>query len=167
VKDLKTRKLIFVTLVSLFFAFYCFSPELFPLSKVDLEQEYSELFTIADKLRKEGKFNKSIELFQKSLSIAKRVSNKEKEFESLLKLGLLNWNIGQLKESCVHYERAFRLAQELNQKDFQGKCQNPLKISTLYLEGRRLRSHGEFQKSKESFKRALELAKEIRSIEHD
>ena len=81
---------------------------------VILEQEYYELFTVADKLRKEGKFEESITLFEKSLSASKKITDKKKECESLLKLGLLYWNIGQLKDSSVHYENALQLAQKFN-----------------------------------------------------
>ena len=86
-KQLKIRKVIFIAIASLFFAFYCFSPELISLNKVDIEQEYSQHFTLADKLRKDGKFEESIRLFEKSLSVAKKITNKKKECESLLKLG--------------------------------------------------------------------------------
>jgi tetratricopeptide (TPR) repeat protein len=124
VKQLKIRKLIFVTIASLFFTFYCFSPELCSLNKVDIEQEYSQHFTLADKFRKDGKFEDSIRLFEKFLSAAKKTTNKKKECESLLKLGLLYWNIGQLKESSFHYEHALKLAQKLNLRGLQEKCQN-------------------------------------------
>jgi len=167
VKHLKIRKLIFVTIGSLFFAFYCFNPELCCLNKVDIEQEYSELFTLAEKFRKEGKFDMSIELLEKSLSIAKRFSDEKKECESLLKLGLLNWNIGQLKKSSVQYEHALKIVQKLNQKKPQRKCRNALEIYRLYLEGKKLRSPGEYKKSIESFKQAIKLAREIESKEHE
>ena len=72
VKQLKIRKLIFITIANLFFIIYFSSPELFSLNKLDLEQEYSQLFTFAEKIRKDGKFEESISLFEEYLSIAKR-----------------------------------------------------------------------------------------------
>ena len=166
-KKLKIRKLIFITIASLFFAFYFFSPELCSLNKVDTEQEYSQHFTLADKLRKDGKFDKSIELFEKSLSIAKRYSDKEKECESLLKLGLLNWNIGQLKESSYHYEQALKLAQKLNLKDLLIENQSALEIYRIYKEGKAFRSSGDYKESIESFQQAIDLARETGSKEHE
>ena len=166
-KQLKIRKLIFITIASLFFVFYFFSPELYSLNKVDIEQEYSQHFALADKFRKDGKFDKSAELFEKSLSIAKRFSDKEKECESLQKLGLLNWNIGQLKESSVHYEQALKLAQKLNLKDLLVESQGALEIYRLYKEGKRFRSSGDYTESIESFQQAIDLAREAGSKEHE
>jgi tetratricopeptide (TPR) repeat protein len=167
VKQLKIRKVIFITIASLFFAFYFFSPELYSLNKVDIEQEYSQHFVLADKFRKDGKFDKSIELFEKSLSIAKRYSDKEKECESLLKLGLLNWNIGQLKESSYHYEQALKLAQKLNLKDLLIESQSALEIYRIYKEGKAFRSSGDYKESIESFQQAIDLARETGSKEHE
>jgi tetratricopeptide (TPR) repeat protein len=126
VKQLKIRKLIFVTISCLIFAFYFFSPELCSFNKIDLEQEYFHLSTLADKFRKDGKFEESIRLFEKSLSTAKKTTNKKRECESLIKLGLLYWNIGLLKDSAVHYENALQLAQKFNFKYLQEKSQNAL-----------------------------------------
>jgi CHAT domain-containing protein/tetratricopeptide (TPR) repeat protein len=167
VKHLKIRKLIFTTIASLIFTFYCFSPELFSLNKADTEQEYSQLFTTADKFRKDGKFEESITLFEKSLSIAKKITDKKKECESLLKLGLLYWNIGQLKESTVYYEHALKLAQKFRLKGMQVESQSALDIYWLYREGKRFRSSGEYPESIESFQQAIELARETRSKEHE
>jgi len=167
VKQLKIRKLIFVTIASLFFTFYCFSPELCSLNKVDIEQEYSQHFTLADKFRKDGKFEDSIRLFEKFLSAAKKTTNKKKECESLLKLGLLYWNIGQLKESSFHYEHALKLAQKLNLEGLQAESRKALEIYRLYKEGKRFRSSGEYSESIESFELAIDLARETGSKEHE
>ncbi len=167
VKHLKIRKLIFVTFASIFFAFNCFSPELFSLNKVDLEQEYFQLFTFAEKIRKDGKFEESIRLFEKSLSVARKITDKKKQCGSLLKLGLLYWNIGQLKESSFHYEHALKLAQRLDLKGMQVESQSALEIYWLYEEGKRFRSSGEYSESIESFKQAIDLARERGSKEHE
>jgi len=167
VKNLKIRKLIFAAVASLFFAFYCFSPELFALPKVDIEQEYSQLFTSAEKTRMDGKFEESIRLFEKSLRVAKKITDKKKQCDSLLQLGILYWNIGLLKESSVHYEHALQLAQKFNLQNLKEKCQNSLEIHRLYKDGKKFRSLGENRKSIESFRKAIELAKKIKSLEHE
>ena len=161
------KKLVFVTLANLFFTFYLFNFELFSLKNIDLEQNNSSSFLQAEKFRLDGKFDKSIELFKKSLSIAKRYSDKEKECEFLLKLGLLNWNIGQLKESSYHYEQALKLAQKINLEGLQAEGQKALEIYRLYEEGKRFRSSGEYSESIESFQQAIDLAKETGSKEHE
>ena len=167
VKHLKIRKLIFITIASLFFTFYFFNPELFSLNTVDLEKEYSQHFTLADKLRKDGKFEESIRLFEKSLSVAKKITDKKKECESLLKLGLLYWNIGLLKDSSVHYEHALKLAQKLNLKGLQAESQKALEVYRLYKEGKRFRSSDEYPKSIASFQQAIDIARETGSKEHE
>jgi CHAT domain-containing protein/tetratricopeptide (TPR) repeat protein len=167
VKHLEIRKFVLAAIASLFFALYCFSPELFSLNQVDLKQEYYELFTLADKLRKDGKFEGSITLFEKSLSVAKKTTDKREECESLLKLGILYWNIGLLKDSSVHYEHALQLAKKFNLYNLQKQCQNSLEIYGLYKEGKKLRSSGKYTKSIEVFKKAIELAREAGSKEHE
>ena len=166
-KQLKIRKVIFIAIASPFFAFYCFSPELISLNKVDIEQEYSQHFTLADKLKKDGKFEESIRLFEKSLSVAKKITDKKKECESLLKLGLLYWNIGLLKDSSVHYEHALKLAQKLNLKGLQAESQKALEVYRLYKEGKRFRSSDEYPKSIASFQQAIDIARETGSKEHE
>ena len=161
------RKLIFVALANLFFTFYLFNSELFSLKKIDSEQNNSPNFLQAEKLRLDGKFDNSIELFKKSLIIAKRFSDEEKECESLIKLGLLNWNIGQLKESSFHYERALKLARKLRLKDLLVESQSALEIYRLYEEGKRFRSSGEYSESIESFQKAINSARETGSKEHE
>ncbi|NIO49566.1 MAG: CHAT domain-containing protein [Candidatus Aminicenantes bacterium] len=156
-----------ITIASLFFTLYCFSSELYPFNKADLEQEYSQLFTVADKFRKDGKFEESLRLFEKSLSVAKIITDKKKECASLLKLGLLYWNIGLLKDSSVHYENALKSAQKLNLKDLQVESQKALEIYRLYEEGKKFRSSGEYLKSIESFQQAIDLARETASKEHE
>ncbi len=166
-KQLNIWKLICVTIASLFFAFYFFSPELFSLNKVDLEQEYSQIFTLADKFRKDGKFEESIRLFEKSLRLAKKNTNRKKECESLLKLGLLYWNTGELKESSLYYEHALKLAQRLNLKGMQVESQSALEIYWLYEEGKRFRSSGEYSESIENFQQAIDIARKTGSKEHE
>jgi len=167
VKQLKIWKVVFLTIAILFLTFFCFRFELYCLNKVDIEQEYSQDFNLADQFRKDGKFDKSIELFEKSLNIARRYSNQEKECKSLLKLGLLNWNIGQLQESSYHYEQVLKLAQKLNLKDVMVESQSALEIYSFYKEGKRFRSSGDYTESIESFQQAIDLARESGSKEHE
>jgi len=134
---------------------------------IDLVHQYSQFFTQGEKSKIDGQFIESIKLFEQSLIIARKIQNKRKECESLLKLGLLYWNIGEFKESSDHHEQALYLAKELNQKNFQEKCRNALEIHRLYKEGKKFRSLGENQKSTENFQQAINLAREIESKEHE
>ena len=82
-----------------------------------MESQYRGFFTKAESYRKAGEFKKAIEFFEKSLNIAVQISNKEKESESLIKLGLMYWNIGKLKQSSAYYRQALSLAKILNLKE--------------------------------------------------
>jgi CHAT domain-containing protein/tetratricopeptide (TPR) repeat protein len=160
------RKLIFIKLVSILLIFHFSGYKLFSCTKINLVHQYSQLYSQGEKSTLAGEFNESIKFFEKSLIIARKMPNKKKECESLLKLGLLYWNIEKFKESSDHYEKALYLAQKLNQKNFQEKCRNVLEIQRLYKEGKKLRSLGENEKSTECFLQAIDLARKIESKEH-
>jgi CHAT domain-containing protein/Tfp pilus assembly protein PilF len=161
------KKIIILTSISLLLIFYLFTFSLFSFDKTDSEQEFSRLFKQAEIYRTEGEFDKSIELFENSLAIAKNLSDEEKECESLIKLGLLYWNTGKLKNSSTYYEQALNIAQKFNLKNFQKECQNVLKIYNLYEEGKTFQTSGEYQKSIESFQEAVDLSRKIGSKEHE
>ncbi len=161
------RKLIFFQLTSILIAFYSNSHNLFSFTKLNLVNQYSQFFAQGEKSKTDGEFSESIKLFEKSLSISRKIKNKRKECESLIKLGLLHWNIGEFKESSDHHKQALYLAKELNQKNAQKKCQVALEILRLYKEGKKFRSLGENQKSIERFQQAINLSREIESKDHE
>lgn len=163
-KSLNTS--IFAFLICFISIFLFFNLKIFPLDKNELEKEYSRLFAQAEKFRTEGEFEKSLELFEASSGIAKRIPDEKKECESLLKMGLLYWNIAKREESAEKYKQALSLAQKLNLKDKQEECQNALEIYRLYREGNEFLSSGEYQKSIESFEKAIDLAERTGSKEH-
>jgi CHAT domain-containing protein/Tfp pilus assembly protein PilF len=162
-------KITFLILFSLFSILYCSNLILFSFEKIELEQQYSRLFKQGEESRVEGEFKKSIELFKDSLNLAKKIPDEKKECESLIKLGLLYWNTAKpkLEISKNYYEQALNIAQKFNLKNFQGECQNALSIYRLYDEGKKLRYSGEYQKSNESFQKAIDLSRKIGSKEHE
>lgn len=165
-KEKKTEKLIF----ALFFISSFLILELYPLQKksfTTLEDQYSQYYKEGKNFRLNGEFQNAIELFEKSLNIAKKIPDKEKECSTLLKLGLMYWNIGRLKESSEFYKNALSLAQKLNLKNEQEESQNALKIYVFYSEGKKYRSSGQYQESIKSFQKAVNLAKKIGSKEHE
>jgi CHAT domain-containing protein/tetratricopeptide (TPR) repeat protein len=160
------KKLSIINLAILFFIFHFINLGLFSLNRIDLNQEYSQFFAKAKKSKELGKFDESIRLFEKSLAVAKKITDGKKECESLLKLGLLYWNIGYLQKSSSHYKNALQLARKFNLEDLQEKCQNALEIYRLYKEGKDSRSSGEYKKSIKSFQQAIHLARKSGSKEH-
>lgn len=133
----------------------------------DLEQEYFELFIQAENFRLKGDFDKSIKFFETSLDAAKKIPNRKAECEILIKLGLLYWNIGQLKESLSYYEQALNLSEKLGLKDLQEKCIRAVEIYRLYEEGKKYRDLRKYQNSIDSFNNAIDLARKGESKEHE
>ena len=165
-KEKKTNKLIF----ALFFISSFLILELYPLQKksfTTLEDQYSQYSKEGKNFRLNGEFQNAIELFEKSLNFAKKIPDKEKECSTLLKLGLMYWNIGRLKKSSEFYKNALSLAQKLNLKNEQEESQNALKIYVFYSEGKKHRSSGQYQESIKSFQKAVNLARKIGSKEHE
>ncbi len=131
-----------------------------------MQQEYSQFFTQAEKFRLDGEYEKSVESLEKSLDIALKMTDERKQCEALSKLGLLYWNLGKMNESSRYYEDSSKLALKLNLKDELFKCQTALNINRLYNEGKGFRYDGDYEKSIDSYKKAINLSTELGSQEH-
>jgi CHAT domain-containing protein/Tfp pilus assembly protein PilF len=153
------KKIAFLFL--LIFGLFSLYINLFTSEKINSYQKYYQFFTQADQFRKEGNFNESLNLFEISLNIAKEIFDEKKECECLLKLGILYWNIGDIKEYKFNLKKAQEIAQKLNLEREIEQIHNSLEICRLYEEGKTFRSSGDYQKSIESFKEAINLAKNI------
>jgi CHAT domain-containing protein/tetratricopeptide (TPR) repeat protein len=132
-----------------------------------VSQSYLEQFNQAENLRLSGNFDKSIEYFKNCLSLAKKSGNKKEEMNSLMKLALLSWNIGQQKLAENYYLSSSSIARNLGLKNIEEDCNKAIQIYKLYSEGKDYRNSGDYQKSIESFKTAISLSKEINSPEHE
>lgn len=142
---------------------------LMPLFSLEnsVSQSYLEQFNQAENLRLSGNFDKSIEYFKNCLSLAKKSGNKKEEMNSLMKLALLSWNIGQQKLAENYYSSSSSIARNLGLKNIEEDCNKAIQIYKLYSEGKDYRNSGDYQKSIESFKTAISLSKEINSPEHE
>ncbi len=138
-----------------------------PSIENSVPQLYLEQFIQGENLRLSGDFDKSIEHFNNCLSLAKKIGDKKEEMNSLIKLALLLWNIGQPKESADYYSNASFLAQKLGLKKVEEVCIKAGQIYRLYNEGKDYRFADDYQRSIESFKKAISLSKEINSLEHE
>jgi CHAT domain-containing protein len=166
----QAQKLIFST----FLLFLILSPPIHPQiadssdnSTKFLSNKYSQISSEAEELQHKGEFEKSIEMFSKSREIARKMSDREKEGEALVKLGLLYWNIGKLKESSQYYNDALSIIQKNGLKKLKEECENALRIYSLYNQGKKYRSAGDAQKSIESFEKAVSLSRLTQSKEHE
>lgn len=132
-----------------------------------LREEYSECFNQGEKFRLQGNYEESINFFRKALSIAQKNNNKKYQIESLMKLGLLHWNEGQLDRCFQFYSEAFSLAEKTRIIENKREILSCIQIYHLYQAGKSYRLHGEPQKSIESFEKAIALARRIKSEEHE
>jgi CHAT domain-containing protein/Tfp pilus assembly protein PilF len=140
-----------------------------PISKSSsiVEPQYSGLFNQGEKFRLEGEFEKAIDCFKNSISLANKSGAKKVELEAHTKLGILFWNLGQLKESEISYLKALALAKSLRLKDREKECQDALDIINLYNKAKEFRSSGDYENSIKYFQKAINIAKNINSPDHE
>jgi len=147
--------------------FLSINSEMHPYKKTNSEQEYSQMFIQAEELRKKGNFNKSIELFENSLELAKRNKDEKKQCEIFQKLGILFWNIGKIDDSAEKFKQALFLAQKGNLKNALEKSNSALEIYNLYNQGKAFRLSKEYEKSIDNFEKAIYLARKMGSRDHE
>ena len=139
-----------------------------PLLSSNYVFEYSGrslLYQTAKREREAGHFKDSIQLFQKCISIVK--NDRELQLDCILNLAVLYWNTGDLKVSRSYYYQAINLANDLKLGNIQRIASLAIEIHDLYQEGKTLRLAEEYQKSIQSFDKAILLAKEIASPEFE
>ncbi len=136
-------------------------------SKIGPHQDYRELFLQAEKLQTEGEIDKAIDIYEKSLSLSRKFGDKRAELDSLLKLGLLNFVLGELEKSTASYTGSLTLATKLSLEEQMNESQSSLEINKLYAAGREFRSSEQYQKSIESFQAAIKLARRMNSLYHE
>ena len=125
--------------------------------------QFVELLVEADRAGAEGDFEKALELSSQAFSIAQKTSHEEGEMDSLIKQGFLYWNLGRMKESSEAFARALPIAERLQVPDKLKTCSVSLEVYNLYVQGKERRDSGDYQTSIERFKRAVDLARIIRS----
>jgi len=125
--------------------------------------QFVELLVEADRAGAEGNFEKALELSSQAFSIAQKTSHEEGEMDSLIKQGFLYWNLGRMKESSEAFARALPIAERLQVPDKLKTCSVSLEVYNLYVQGKDRRDSGDYQTSIERFKRAVDLARIIRS----
>lgn len=137
------------------------------LSKSRLSSLFEASFASGASLRQKGNFQKAVEEYAKALGIAEQMEKDEAKVECLMSLGLLYWNLGQLKESTEKYEEALRLAQKIGLAGKENECLAALEIYRFYNEGKKCRTEGDNQGSIKNFQEAIELSRKIKSREHE
>jgi len=131
------------------------------------EEKYSEYFKQGENLKLEGDYDEAIKCFEKSLALAQKNNNKKDEIESLIKLGLLNWNIGEMKKSLSILKKALSIIKKAQLNEKKDEVSEYIQIFEFYQAGKDYRRQEKYQKSTENFEKAIELARKIESEEHE
>ena len=134
------------------------------------QEEYSEYFRQGEQSRLQGDYEEAIEFFTRALSLSRKNKDTGAEIESLIKLGLLYWNTGNPDDSADFYEKALAIAENAEIDEKKEEIQNYIQIYDFYQAGKGFRDDSfpaEHQKSIESFEKAIALAREIQSKEHE
>jgi len=118
-------------------------------------------------LRKTGDFSGAVALYEEALKFARINKDENRQLTCLLNLGILFWNLGQLKDSAGFYSEAMSFADKLDLKSSQDECRGALGIYETYTNGKALRLAGRYKESIAQFEIAIELARKIKSPEHE
>lgn len=132
-----------------------------------LGENDSELFRQGEKLRHEGNYDQSIKFFQTALSLAQENDDRKSEIECLIHLGILYWNIGQLPESLNFLKKALALSEKTKWVEKKDEILIYIQIHEFYKAGKDCSERGEYQKSIQNFEKAITLAREAKSKEHE
>jgi tetratricopeptide (TPR) repeat protein len=124
-------------------------------------------FILAEKLRLEGEYEKASQYYKDCVSLAIKTGSIKDELEARIKLELILWNLGQLKESEDYYLHAMSLAKSSALKDREKECRAALDILNLYNEAKEFRLKGSYEDSIEYFRKAILIAKNINSSDHE
>jgi CHAT domain-containing protein/tetratricopeptide (TPR) repeat protein len=134
------------------------------------QEEYSEYFNQGERSRIQGDYEEAIEFFTKALSLSRKNKETRAEIEALIKLGLLYWNTGRPDDSVDFYKKAQALAENERDEEKKEEIREYIQIYDFYQAGKEYRddySPAKHQKSIESFEKAIALAREIQSKEHE
>ncbi len=130
------------------------------------ESRYSQFFREGGIHKKNGDFDQAVQAYEAALSQARTLKNPEKQCQTLLELGLVFWNLGNLSESTRLLESALHIAQTHSLSACREKSKTYLEIYRLYTLGKDYRNKDQYQESIQSFQKAIALAQETQSPEH-
>ena len=154
----------FLVLILINFHTFLFSSNiLFPLNQ---EKEFEDLFNAGKSLQNEGRFKEALEYFNQAYNQAKKLQPVE-QCDTLIQIGLMYWNLGKMDESELQYMNALKIAQDNRIHAKVAQIDKVLQIRSLYENGKKFRNNEQFQESKNAFQEAVNIARGIRSREHE
>jgi CHAT domain-containing protein/Tfp pilus assembly protein PilF len=144
--------------------FFLFSSDI--LITLNQETQFENLFNTGKNLQNEGRFKEALEYFKQAHNLAKKLQPDE-QCDTLVQIGLMNWNLGNMEVAKLNYENAQIIAQKNAIIYKLSLIENVLHIHSLYNSGKRFRGNKQFQESINSFQEAIKIAREISSKEHE
>lgn len=158
-------------LVLIFLGFVCLSPNVLAFQEgksASLSAGLDEFLVIAKQgmeSRLEGDFKQSIRYFEQALAVAQKWGEPQLQVQALQQLGYLFWNVGQVDDSNASFISALSLTAD-GIKETQKDIRGAISIYTLYKQGKEYRHQGRYKDSIACFEKAVALALEIKSPEH-
>jgi len=126
--------------------------------------EWQAFYQQAKQEKANGQFLRAIDLLKKYISEANENSNER--INGLIDLAILYWDIGDLNESNGLYASAAELSNNLGQKEKEEFALRAQEIYHLYQDGKSYRVSEQYEQSIQSFNKAISIAQEIHSPEH-
>jgi len=115
---------------------------------------------IGEKLIKDGEFHKALAYFKWGLAISSLISNNNLEIYIRSKLGIVYWEIGDIKNAEKQYNHMLRIVKgdKSNQEKEVMKC---IEIIKLYTQGKKFRLMSKSGISIECFHKAIDISDSI------
>ncbi len=164
-KGLKKARLLFVCICTLV-PFFLYSTVI-ERQDIPITDRGTRSLNEAEELQRNGRFAEAVEIINRSLALIKTNPDTEKECGYLIKLGLLYWNLGQMSTSTEKYQAALLIAKKHGLKRQEHESQSALDIYSHYVEAKELRDKEQFNEATEEFEKAIKIAQQIGSKEHE
>jgi CHAT domain-containing protein len=122
----------------------------------------------AESMAVNGHYSRAGEFLRRIVPVAQSAQNARLEARCLMRLGDMNWNLGQMPASQAFYERSLEVARSHGLADLVERNLALLEIHRLYAEGKRLREERRNNEaSLKSFLKAIDISNSIRSRDHE
>lgn len=160
------KRLGYFALIILIFASF----PLLSTPETKAKSQISSLVQAGLEMRAKGNFDNSILTFSRALNLMLDAKEK-KDYETdiLINLGVLYWNIGQIKISLDFFVKAESSSKEHGLVDKIQFCRSAIELTNLYLKAKGLRDDPkskDYPQSIKAFEQAIEIARKIGSGEH-
>ncbi len=118
----------------------------------------------SEALRKEGDFEKAADVLNKALAAAPPSVPAADAADASMALGLVLWDLGRLPEAQAAYERALGFAAGGRLAPQEDDARAALSVIRLYNEAKAYRDgENDCRKSSEAFRRAIDIARTLKS----